>query len=681
MLDPKVTELADRMTRVQFEKRREQLQRDIEKTQNKMTKDGLGRSGALVQAVYDLCARDIERRAEIVWENISRVLSEAEVKPSETLADELKQEVLEYANAIYAEPYNCFQETVRNVGIGIAQPLTHARDRALAEVNAKIDLYVLSLTRRTKVQNNHMNERRGGISLEPEEKELLIAIVEATRDQKVFESLRLYETREGDFLEHPALPSGRLKTSIPAVRALDRQGLVELRAGSRPQIFSVDLTAPGRDYYQHIKSEIGGHGERDEPVIRQRSKAPEAFESAFNVYSVTGVRGEGGSGRVFAVKDADGREFALKCLFPDRVNTERRKRFKNELDFCRRFRHHNIIQVTDFGLVAWDNQKCPFYVMPLYPTTLRKLMENGVAPHKVLALFSQILDGVEAAHLHGVFHRDIKPENILYDHKDSRIVVADFGIAHFEEDIIATAVETGATARMANLCYSAPEQRVKGATVNRRADIFALGLILNEMFTRSVPQGSGYATIAPIAPQFAYLDLLVEKMIHNKPDARPGTIEEIKKELIGRQNEFVALQELDRKRGAVVPTTTPPEVEEIRLVGVDWEQGRLILRLNRAPEAGWLERFARPTEGYSSLMGAAPHNFQFRGDTATIAASERDVQQIADSFKRFIEMATRGYKQDLKSQAKRMEMEQRATLAREVEEAEARARILKNIKL
>jgi serine/threonine protein kinase len=111
----------------------------------------------------------------------------------------------------------------------------------------------------------------------------------------------------------------------------------------------------------------------------------------------------------------------------------------------------------------------------------------------VLPLFSGILDGVEAAHLLRVTHRDLKPENILCDEK-SLPVVADFGIAHFEEDIIATAVKTPAGAKMANLSYSAPEQRMRGAAVDLRADIFALGLILNEMFTRSVPQGVGYAT-------------------------------------------------------------------------------------------------------------------------------------------------------------------------------------------
>jgi serine/threonine protein kinase len=413
------------------------------------------------------------------------------------------------------------------------------------------------------------------------------------------------------------------------------------------------------------------------------AKAPDIFESAFNTYSVTGeIAGEGGSGRVFVVNDDDGNEFALKCLLPERVSSEKRKRFKNEIEFCRNHRHNNIVTVVDAGLVVWNKHKCPFYVMPRFPMTLRALMSKGIVADEVLPLFSKILDGVEAAHLLSVIHRDIKPENILYDPGTKTLVVADFGIAHFEEEMIATAVKTGAFEKMANLRYSAPEQRTKGATVDLRVDIFALGLILNEMFTHSVPQGDGYATIAPIAPSFAYLDTIVKKMIQQTPEARFGTLAEIKNELIGRRIEFVAFQELDKKRGEVVLAGTPPAFQPVELVAIaDWKAGNLILELNQDPSPGWIQRFIDPRGNWSSIMGAGPENFKFRYNTASVQIREQDVQQVVNNFKDYLKMANVSFEQGLKSEVKQMEMKKRQQLEREIADVEARERIFKNVKI
>lgn len=72
--------------------------------------------------------------------------------------------------------------------------------------------------------------------------------------------------------------------------------------------------------------------------------------------------------------------------------------------------------------------------MPRLAETLRGLMNRSINADQVLPLFAQVLDGVEAAHLLGVIHRDIKPENILHHPHESRLLIADFGIAHFEEE-------------------------------------------------------------------------------------------------------------------------------------------------------------------------------------------------------------------------------------------------------
>jgi len=154
MLEMKVTELAGRFIRLQFDERNKQLANEIARTQSDAAARGMGRSGAVVQLVYEHCARDMELRALIVWQNVSKVLSRSGVFLSDTLADDLKNEVAKYAEAIYLEPHNRYQDVVRNVGIGTAQPLTDARDKALAKVNAEIDLFVLGLQRQEEAKEN-----------------------------------------------------------------------------------------------------------------------------------------------------------------------------------------------------------------------------------------------------------------------------------------------------------------------------------------------------------------------------------------------------------------------------------------------------------------------------------------------------------------------------------------------
>ena len=218
-----------------------------------------------------------------------------------------------------------------------------------------------------------------------------------------------------------------------------------------------------------------------------------------------------------------------------------------KLIFARGKTHTNIIRVIDAGAATIKSSKCPFYVMKRYSGTLRSHMRH-LKPEEAMHAFSQILDGVEAAHLAGVWHRDLKPENVLWNETDKVLAVADFGIAHFEEEEIYTAVETNIAARMANFQYSAPEQRVRGERVDFRADIFALGLILNELFTGEVPQGTGIKRIQDVCATYGYLDDIVESMIQQKPQNRPNSIEAVKKELIGRKNTFIALQKYDEAK-------------------------------------------------------------------------------------------------------------------------------------
>jgi serine/threonine protein kinase len=205
-----------------------------------------------------------------------------------------------------------------------------------------------------------------------------------------------------------------------------------------------------------------------------------------------GLLGQGGTGKVYKVEDEDGESWALKCLQPTAVSRERRKRFENEIAFCSTARHPNIIRIEDSRITEIADVRVPFYVMREYSSTLREMMRAGIPRDQILSLFHQLVSALEAAHEAGVWHRDLKPENILYDAVEKQLVVADFGIAHFAEAVLHTAIQTSDGDKLANFQYAAPEQRAFRA-VDHRADIYALGLILNEMFTGRAPTDPGKA--------------------------------------------------------------------------------------------------------------------------------------------------------------------------------------------
>lgn len=406
------------------------------------------------------------------------------------------------------------------------------------------------------------------------------------------------------------------------------------------------------------------------------------FETPFETYTSSGVLGEGGSGYVHSVTNSSGDLFALKYLNPDRITSEKLKRFKNEIEFCQRSNHQNIIRLIDTGSAVINDVKCPFYVMKRYSGTLRSLMRE-MPPEDVIRKFAQLLDGVEAAHLVKVWHRDLKPENVLWSDHENILVVADFGIAHFEEEEIYTAVETHVAARMANFQYSAPEQRIRNSSVDHRADIFALGLILNELFTGEIIQGAGYKKIGDLYAGYGYLDGIVEAMIQQKPEKRPQSIDAIKRELIGRKNESVALQKYDEVRQQVVKTAEPPEFEPIAIVGFDYAEGNLHLKLSRNVPPGWVQEFQNPRGGHSAIMGYEPQQFIISGDKTSIGVrgDEHLIQQVIDYAKLYTTAANQNYVLQIRDSQRQEEQRKKAALENQVAEAELRKNILTNIKI
>ncbi len=475
---------------------------------------------------------------------------------------------------------------------------------------------------------------------------------------------------------------------------LDADGLIQgkfLRTGlynSIQNVALVKISAAGR---QKILLERAAQAEGEVSSKRKSAslQSPRAgnrvFVTAFGRYTVCKVLGNGGAGTVYEVTADDGNHLALKLL-GQTADTTKSKRFKNEIYFCSRNVHPNVLRVLDHGVEISDGEPRPFYVMPLYPFTLRKMMTSDAQNANRMRVFGQILDGIEAAHLQGVVHRDLKPENILLDSIDGTVIVADFGIARFKEEDLHTAVETHNRERLANFLYSAPEQRERGKDVGCPADVYALGLVLNEMFTGQVPQGAGFKRVGEVFHEFAFLDSLVDEMIQQDPAKRPKSIKTIKLQLISRGQEFIRLQVLSKLQSTVLPETAdddPLILTPVKLVGVDYENGMLKLALSPTPNATWVRVFIT-LGNFAAVGGKEPSRFTFDNDEATIHATEADAQIVVNHFKNYLADANLLYTSEIKT-TKRQEFEKRdrelrESVARLEKDKGTRDTILKNLK-
>jgi hypothetical protein len=210
--------------------------------------------------------------------------------------------------------------------------------------------------------------------------------------------------------------------------------------------------------------------------------------------------------------------------------------------------------------------------------------------------------------------------------------VADFGIARFTEDQLHTLVETTAASRLANFQYAAPEQRVPGQQVGQPADIYALGLMLNELFTGAVPHGTEYRRIENVAEKYGFLDAVVAQMIRQAPNERPGSIAEIKGLIQRHQADAVSLQKIDELKKVVVPegeVTDPLAFEPPRVVGADYQNGTLRLKLDRPVTNDWVRALVN-MGSYRAPMNAPPHAFQFNGADVSVQISDHEAQFAID---------------------------------------------------
>jgi serine/threonine-protein kinase len=198
-------------------------------------------------------------------------------------------------------------------------------------------------------------------------------------------------------------------------------------------------------------------------------------------YTIIREIGRGGMGVLYEAKDTRlGRAVALKFLLPRYLEDDVAKsRFVREAKAAAALDHPNICTVYD---IEEMEGRC-FIAMPYVDgVSLRQKLESGaLEPDEAIGIAIQIARGLSAAHGKEIVHRDIKPGNILLGN-DGQVRITDFGLVQLaDQERITRTDETVGTIR-----YMSPEQ-VRGETVDRRADIWALGVVLYEMLTGKRP--------------------------------------------------------------------------------------------------------------------------------------------------------------------------------------------------
>ena len=198
-------------------------------------------------------------------------------------------------------------------------------------------------------------------------------------------------------------------------------------------------------------------------------------------YKIIDKVGAGGMGEVYLAEDTElNRQVALKFLPPHLCQDEDcRARFKREAQAAAKLDHPNIIQVFEVS----EYQDRPFFAMQHVEGRSLKEYTSGkeLTINKILELGIQICEGLNAAHEKGVIHRDIKPSNILID-SHGRVRIVDFGLASVVGSDQLT--KTGST--LGTIGYMSPEQ-VQGKDIDRRSDLFSLGVVLYELITKQNP--------------------------------------------------------------------------------------------------------------------------------------------------------------------------------------------------
>src|SRR6266852_5231914 len=247
--------------------------------------------------------------------------------------------------------------------------------------------------------------------------------------------------------------------------------------------------------------------------------------------------GQGGMGAVYLARQSrPSRYVAVKVLLPrirmsSAVYQAFLARFQREADLIARLEHMNIMPIYEYG----EQDGITYLVMPYLPGgNLRDVLakHGALSLHVTLSYIGQAASALDYAHAHGVIHRDIKPSNFLL-HPDGRLILADFGIARMMNDESST---IGATLTSTGMLLGTPEymapEMARGETIDARADIYELGIVLFQMLSGHVP----FKGNTPLAVVVKQLEELLPPLSLLNP-AIPSTVDKAVQKATAKRRE------------------------------------------------------------------------------------------------------------------------------------------------
>ncbi|HOK08977.1 MAG TPA: serine/threonine-protein kinase [Candidatus Hydrogenedens sp.] len=244
-------------------------------------------------------------------------------------------------------------------------------------------------------------------------------------------------------------------------------------------------------------------------------------------YEVIKPLGRGGMGKVFLVKDLQsGQKLALKLMRAQYQHNQKAiARFLREVEAVRQLNHPCIVKIFD----AQIEGEQMFYTMEYVEGRSVRDWLNKKGPlsfGNTVRILALIADALEHAH-QVTIHRDISPDNVMVL-RDGSVRLLDFGLAKLSD---AQVPLTMVGANLGKAQYSAPEQRVNAAGVDKRADIYPLGVMFFEMLVGRRPQiGDKLSKLMPDLPKEC--DEFLQKAMAPDPEDRFSSAKEFRDTLL-----------------------------------------------------------------------------------------------------------------------------------------------------